>query len=136
MGRLLSPSYSRMILSRVNLIPLGYGVLIAFLDTLMLVMVKYISLGQRNVIRWMVLPTLLYAIHPWIFLQSLKFESLIVMNLLVDLASDLFVTIFGLLYFKEQIGPFKTIGVILSFIAMIFMSLNDDGLENFWAFTR
>jgi drug/metabolite transporter (DMT)-like permease len=94
-------------------------------------MVKQISLEKHRILRWMVIPTLIYAIHPWIFLKSLEFESLIVMNLLVDLASDFLVTLVGFLYFRESIGPFKTIGVILSFVAMIFMSLNDNGLENF-----
>lgn len=123
-------------MTQLNLIPLGYGVLIAILDTMMLLMVKYISLGQRNLLRWMVLPTVIYAIHPWIFLQSLQFEGLIVMNLLVDLASNLFVTFFGFVYFQEKISSLKMVGVILSFIAMIFMSLNDDAFETFWPFGR
>jgi drug/metabolite transporter (DMT)-like permease len=123
-------------MARFNMIPLGYGFLIAFLDALMLTMVKQISLEKRQILRWMVFPTVVYAIHPWIFLKSLEFESLIVMNLIVDLASDLLVTLLGFFYFKETIGPFKVIGVILSFIAMIFMSINDNGMENFWPFTR
>lgn len=120
---------------KFNLIPLTYALIIAFLDAVMLTMVKQISLNKQ-IIRWMILPTLVYAIHPWIFLQSLEFESLIVMNLLVDLTSDLLVTFFGLFYFRETIGPFKVIGVILSFISMIFMSLNDGDLESFWPFNR
>ena len=123
-------------MARFNWTPIGYGFLIAFLDTIMLLMVKQISLDKQRILRWMVFPTLIYAIHPWIFLKSLEFESLIVMNLLVDLASDFLVTLFGFLYFRESIGPFKIIGVILSFVAMIFMSLNDNGLENFWAVSR
>ena len=120
---------------KLNLIPLTYAFIIAFLDATMLTMVKQISLN-RHILRWMILPTLVYAIHPWIFLQSLEFESLIVMNLLVDLLSDLLVTFFGLFYFGETLGPFKTIGVILSFISMVFMSLNDVNLESFWPFSR
>ena len=123
-------------MARFNIIPLGYGFLIAFLDALMLTMVKQISLDKRQILRWMVFPTIVYAVHPWIFLKSLEFESLIVMNLIVDLASDLLVTLLGFFYFKETIGPFKVIGVALSFIAMILMSINDNGMENFWPFTR
>ena len=121
---------------RFNVVPLGYGVLIAFLDALMLTMVKQISLEKQRILRWMVFPTLIYAIHPWIFLKSLEFESLIVMNLLVDLSSDLFVTLLGFFYFHETIGPFKVLGVGLSFIAMILMSLNENDLESFWPWSR
>ncbi len=123
-------------MARFNIIPLGYGFLIAFLDALMLTMVKQISLDKRQILRWMVFPTIVYAIHPWIFLKSLEFESLIVMNLIVDLASDLLVTLLGFFYFKETIGPFKVIGVALSFVAMILMSINDNGMESFWPCTR
>ncbi len=123
-------------MARFNIIPLGYGFLIAFLDALMLTMVKQISLEKHQILRWMVFPTIVYAIHPWIFLKSLEFESLIVMNLIVDLASDLLVTLLGFFYFKETIGPFKVIGVALSFLAMILMSINDNGMENFWSFSR
>jgi drug/metabolite transporter (DMT)-like permease len=120
---------------KLNLVPLTYALILAFLDATMLTMVKQISLN-RHILRWMILPTLVYAIHPWIFLESLAFESLIVMNLLVDVVSNLLVTFLGFFYFGETLGPFKTIGVILSFVSMVFMSLNDGNLESFWPFSR
>ena len=120
---------------KLNLVPLTYALIIGFLDAVMLTMVKEISLN-RHILRWMIVPTLIYAIHPWIFLQSLQFESLIVMNLLVDVVSNLLVTFLGFFYFGETLGPFKTIGVILSFVSMVFMSLNDGNLESFWPFSR
>jgi drug/metabolite transporter (DMT)-like permease len=111
-------------MAQFNSIPLFYALLIAFLDAIMLVMVKEISIN-RQIFRWMILPTLIYALHPWIFLQSLQFESLILMNLMVDLLSGLFVTLFGLFYFHESLGGYKLMGVILSFVSIILMSLND-----------
>jgi drug/metabolite transporter (DMT)-like permease len=116
---------------RFNSIPLFYGVLIAFLDAIMLTFVKYISLDSRNLLKWMILPTALYALHPWIFLESLQFETLILMNMLVDLSSGILVTFFGLFLFKEKIGRFKALGIALSFLAILLMSLNDDYLESF-----
>lgn len=101
---------------------------------MMLTLVKYISLDAQHLIRWMILPTLLYAVHPWIFLQSLQFESLIVMNLLVDLSSDILVTLVGLFFFKEKLGKWKVLGVSLSFLAIILMSLNDADLDSFFSF--
>jgi drug/metabolite transporter (DMT)-like permease len=111
-------------MAQFNSIALFYALLLAFLDAIMLVMVKEISIN-RQIFRWMILPTLIYALHPWIFLQSLQFESLILMNLMVDLLSGLFVTLFGFFYFQETIGGYKIMGVILSFVSIILMSLND-----------
>jgi drug/metabolite transporter (DMT)-like permease len=119
---------------RFNSVPLSYGVLIAFIDAMMLTLVKYISLDRSHLLRWMVIPTILYAVHPWIFLKSLQFESLIVMNLLVDLSSDVLVTVLGLFLFREKIGKWKVLGVALSFLAIILMSLNDTDLDSFFSF--
>ncbi len=105
-------------------IPLKFGFIMATVDVLMLSIVKKVSLDSR-ILRWMILPTIIYAIQPWIFLQSLQYESLIIMNLMWDLISDILVTLTGLIFFKESIGPFKLIGVVLSFISITLMSLDD-----------
>jgi drug/metabolite transporter (DMT)-like permease len=115
----------------INWTPVAYGALMATIDVIMLSIIKAISFNQLRLIKWMILPTLIYALQPWIFLSSLRFESLIVMNLLWDLISNILVTATGFLYFKEKIGPFKTIGVILSFISIIFLSLQDGQWEDF-----
>ena len=107
-----------------NTIPLKFGVTMALIDVFMLSIVKTVSLNAKF-LKWMIVPTIVYAIQPWIFLQSLEFESLIIMNLLWDVISDVLVTLTGLIFFKESIGPYKLIGVILSFISITLMSLDD-----------
>jgi drug/metabolite transporter (DMT)-like permease len=79
----------------------------------------------------MIIPTLSYAITPWIFLHALKFESMVVMNLMWDLLSDVLVTLSGFFYFQEKVGPYKTIGVVLSLIALTLMSIEDGKWEDF-----
>ena len=111
--------------------PLAFGTVMAGVDVVMLGIIKTVSLNQSKLLRWMVIPTIAYAIQPWIFLQSLKFESLIVMNLMWDLISDVLVTLFGFFYFKEQLGPYKTIGVVLSLFSMALMSITDGTWEDF-----
>ena len=96
----------------------------ALVDVLMLSIVKSVSLNSR-LLKWMVVPTLVYAVQPWIFLQSLEYETLIIMNLLWDLISNVLVTLVGLILFQETIGPYKLIGVILSFISITLLSLDD-----------
>jgi multidrug transporter EmrE-like cation transporter len=101
-----------------------FGLLMATIDAFMLSLMKALNLGWIKDfgwfrgIRWMVLPTLIYALQPWIFFKSLTFESMTVMNLLWDVISDLLVTIVGLYYFKEELSPRKMAGVFMSFIAM------------------
>ncbi len=120
----------------LNWIPVGYGALMASIDVFMLSITKIISANPSRFLKWMVIPTIIYAIQPWIFLSSLRFESLIVMNLMWDLISDILVTATGFLYFKEKIGPYKTLGVILSFVSIVLMSLQDGNWEDFLPFTK
>ena len=110
--------------------PLKYGLTMALIDVFMLSIVKSVSLDSR-IVKWMVIPTVMYALQPWIFLQSLQFESLIIMNLMWDVISDVLVTLTGLILFKESIGPYKLVGVLLSFISITLMSLDDGG----WKFS-
>jgi multidrug transporter EmrE-like cation transporter len=98
--------------------------MMALIDVFMLSIVKTVSLNTKF-LKWMIVPTIVYAIQPWIFLQSLEFESLIIMNLLWDVISDVLVTLTGLIFFKESIGPYKLIGVCLSLISITLMSLDD-----------
>lgn len=102
--------------------PFLYGFFMASIDVFMLGILKMISTGAIKNMWWMTLPTIVYAFQPWIFLQSLRVESMIVMNLLWDLISDVLVTGSGLLYFKEKLSQTKTIGVIFSLIGIYLMS--------------
>ena len=108
----------------VNTIPLGFGIAMATIDALMLSLLKYISI-EKKYIGWVAVPMLVYAFQPVLFYNSLHYESLTVMNLLWDVISDIIVTLVGLLIFQETIGPYKKAGVILSFISMGLLSLND-----------
>ena len=101
-----------------------YGLLMATIDAFMLSFIKAFNLGWIKDYGWfkgarlMLLPTVVYALQPWIFLEAMKFETLTVMNLLWDMTSDVLVTAVGLLYFEETLSPRKMLGVVLSFIAM------------------
>ena len=94
----------------------------ASIDVIMLGIIKMVSIGTLKSIYWMALPTLIYAFQPWIFLQSLRLESMIVMNLLWDLISDVLVTANGIIYFKETLSHTKAFGVAFSLIGMYLLS--------------
>ena len=118
-------------MARFEWIPIGFGALMAGIDVFMLSLIKIISKDRARLLRWMILPTIIYAIQPWLFLSSLRYESLIVMNLMWDLISDVLVTAAGFIYFKETLGPYKTLGVILSFVSITLMSIQDGSWEDF-----
>lgn len=106
----------------INWIPLAYASLMAFIDTTVLALFKGYSLGN---ITWnAVIPfgMLLYSLHPYIFLHSLRYESMTVMNLLFDVISDVTVTMVGLLYFRETLSNMKKVGLLLAFIGIVLLS--------------
>jgi multidrug transporter EmrE-like cation transporter len=110
-----------------RLIPLVYGIYMAVVDVFMLGLLKAINL------KWVpstlaVLPMIVYAMQPMIFLASLKFESLTVMNLLWDVLSDVLVTITGLYFFGEKISRTKMLGVGLSLISVFLLTWSGEDL--------
>jgi len=102
-------------------VPLIYGTYMATVDVFMLGILKAINLGWISS-SLIFLPTLIYAMQPWIFLKSLEFESMTVMNLLWDVTSDVLVTGSGLYFFKEKLSRTKLLGVGLSLISIMLMS--------------
>lgn len=116
---------------RFDFVPVAFGALMATIDVFMLSLIKVVSTDRVRMIRWMIIPTIIYAIQPWIFLSSLRFERMIVMNLMWDVISDVLVTLTGFLYFKESIGPFKTLGVCLSLVSIFLMSITDGDWDTF-----
>ncbi|NBO60709.1 MAG: hypothetical protein EBU82_07035 [Flavobacteriia bacterium] len=107
-----------------NMIPFAFAATMASIDSTMLTLIKYISTHEKHV-GWIILPMIVYSLQPVLFYLSMKYETLTVMNLLWDVISDVVITFIGIMIFKEQIGPYKKLGVIFSFFSIILMSLND-----------
>ena len=109
-----------------NLTGIGWGGLMALMDSTVLSLLKAYNIG---LIQWngiILISMLVYSIQPLIFLESLKGNGLIIMNLLRDVMSDILVTSVGLLYFSEKLTNSKKIGVLLSVISVILLSLKDE----------
>lgn len=112
-----------------NLHTLGFGAIFGLLDATALPIVKAVSANHLKIV-WMIIPFLLYAASPFIFLRALKTETLTIMNLVWDLTSDLIVTFIGLVFFGETIGYTKALGVCLSFVALSLMSYESEAFES------
>ena len=65
-----------------------------------------------------ILTVFLYALQPYLFLQALSLEGIVIMNLLWDLLSSVIVTIVGCFFFKEEICTTKWAGILLSFVSI------------------
>ena len=102
--------------------PLLYGSFMASIDVFIFTILKLLNTGVLTNMWWMVIPTAVYSLQPWIFLRSLQVESMIVMNLIWNLLSDLFVTTNGLIFLKEKLSHTKMAGVLLSIIGIYLMS--------------
>lgn len=107
---------------QIKWIPLGLGLLMAFIDAFVLSGLKAQHVGHLRIPYFMVIPTIVYALQPWIFGFSLNYSSLTVMNLLWDLLSDVIVTAIGLYWFGEVLSTPKKIGVVLSFISIFLLT--------------
>ena len=111
----------------IEWVPLTFAAFMATVDTLMLSGIKIIG-TKAKYLKWMIVPTIVYAIQPWIFLSALKFETMTVMNLVWDLMSDVLVTIVGIYYFGEKLGPVKSLGVFTALISIALLAYDDGTL--------
>lgn len=112
-------------LKNFDLTALGYGGSMAVIDGIILSALKAYNLGWFQWKGIIILSMLVYSCQPLIFLESLKHNSLTVMNLLWDVMSDVLVTAIGLFYFSEKLTKPKKLGVMFSFISIILLTWND-----------
>ena len=108
-----------------DLTALGFGGAMATIDAFILSSLKAYSLGWLQWRGILIISMLIYSFQPLLFLQSLQYSSLTVMNLLWDVMSDVIVTIIGLFYFKERLTKFKKMGVLLSLVSIILLTWKD-----------
>ncbi len=111
----------------LNARTLMFGLIFGLLDSIGLPIIKKVSHGLNPL--WMIVPVILYASSPFIFLKALEGETLTIMNLVWDLTSDVIVTLIGLLYFSEKVSAVKLLGVCLSFVSLSLMAYEPDGWE-------
>lgn len=106
-----------------------YGVVMSLIDIGMMGLVKKISLtastastaSSSRLLLHMILPTMLYALEPWVFLSAMKYESMTVMNIVWNLVSNILVTGFGILYFGEKIKGIRLAGFVLAIISLVML---------------
>jgi drug/metabolite transporter (DMT)-like permease len=112
-------------LKQFDLTALGFGGTMALIDAFILSSLKAYNLGW---IQWrgiLLVSMLVYSMQPLLFLQSLQYNSLTVMNLLWDVMSDVIVSAIGIFYFSEKLTKFKKLGVFFSIISIFLLTWHD-----------
>lgn len=113
----------------LNIVPLAFASVMAFIDMGVFGALKNYVDGVWTK-HWVVpLGMAIYSLQPFIFLQSLKYETMTVMNIMWDITSDILVTASGLLYFKEKLTTIKYVALLFAFISVVLFSyaeLNGD----------
>ncbi len=112
-----------------NIRTIGFGLLFGVMDVIALSITKAVSIGFNST--WMVIPLLVYAANPFIFLTALRKESLTIMNLVWDLTSDLLITFIGIFVFAETISPMKILGVLFSMVGLFLMTYESSAVNEF-----
>jgi len=107
-----------------HFIPIAFATLMASMDVVVFAWIKDYTLGLLS---WKFIPIgmMLYGLQPLLFLQSLRYETMTVMNILWNLISDLLVTATGLLYFREKLTPMKQLGIGFAFMAIVLFAYDD-----------
>jgi multidrug transporter EmrE-like cation transporter len=94
---------------------------LALVDVVMMPITKLVA--KKTLPLWfMAVPTLLYALDPWIFLQSLRVETMVVMNFVWNLISNILIIFTGFILFGEKLTITKGVGVVLSVISLMFLT--------------
>ena len=106
----------------LNFLPIAFATIMASIDAFVLSLFKSYSIGTLTWRSVLPLGMLVYSIQPLIFLQSLQYESMTVMNILWDVISDIIVTVTGLFYFKEKLSSMKMVGLAFAFTAIVLLS--------------
>ena len=110
----------------MSFLPYLFALYLAGVDAIIMPLLKAKSLGMLTG-RWMLpLASIIYAMQPLVFFQSLSLESMTIMNILWDVMSDVIVAIIGIYVFGESLSKIQVIGLILSLSGITLLGFKDD----------
>jgi len=109
----------------LSLLPIFFGTVMALVDILMMSSVKMISIGTLPSSWGIPLSIGIYALEPLIFLKAMKYEGMVVTNLVWNLMSNVIVTLQGILFFGESIKGLRWVGICMSLVSLALLSYTD-----------
>lgn len=109
-----------------SVLPIVFGVAMALVDICMMGLVKMVSTGGISTTVGLPLSISLYALEPLIFLKAMRYEGMVVTNLVWNLVSNVIVTLQGILFFGETIKGLRWIGICMSIVSLALLAYTDN----------
>lgn len=109
-----------------NTLPILFGTCMAIVDIFMMSTTKMVSTGSISSSVGVPLAISLYAMEPLIFLRAMKYEGMVVTNLVWNLMSNIIVTLQGVLVFGETIKGLRWLGISMSLLSLALLAYTND----------
>ena len=109
-----------------NTLPILFGTCMAIVDIFMMSVTKMVSIGSISSSVGVPLAISLYAMEPLIFLRAMKYEGMVVPNLVWNLMSNIIVTLQGVLVFGETIKGLRWLGISMSLLSLSLLAYTND----------
>lgn len=109
-----------------NTLPILFGTCMAIVDIFMMSVTKMVSIGSLTTSVGIPLSISLYAMEPLIFLKAMKYEGMVVTNLVWNLMSNIIVTLQGVLVFGESIKGLRWLGICMSLLSLGLLAYTND----------
>jgi multidrug transporter EmrE-like cation transporter len=110
---------------KFTFLPIFLGTLMALTDVVMMGSAKMIHEGTLSAAIGVPFTVLIYCAEPLLFIKSMNYEGMVIMNLTWDLLSDVLVTLQGVLIFGETIKGIRWIGVLFALVSLTIFAYTD-----------
>jgi multidrug transporter EmrE-like cation transporter len=109
-----------------SLLPVFFGTILASLDIAMMGTAKMVSEGTMPYYSGSALAVGMYALVPLIFIRALRYEGMVVTNLVWNLMSNVIVTLQGVFIFGESIKGLRWVGIAMSLVSLALLAYTDE----------
>ncbi len=102
-----------------------FGFLLATIDTIVFPLLK---LNYLHIIKgyWpLIVSFFLYGSQALLFYKSFSYETMTVMNIFWNMASNIMVTLVGIFGLNEKISRRKILGIIIGFVSIYLLASDD-----------
>lgn len=106
--------------------PILFGSAMALIDIVMMSIVKMVGIRKLSWGTGVPIAVGLYALEPFIFLKAMKYEGMVVTNLVWNLLSNVIVTLQGVFIFGESIRGLRWLGIAMSLVSLTLLAYTDD----------
>jgi multidrug transporter EmrE-like cation transporter len=108
-----------------SVLPIFIGTLMAFIDILMMGLSKMISLKEVST-RFIPVAMLLYGIQPLLFLKGIRYDGMVITNLVWNLISNVVITIIGVAVFGETLKGIRWIGIGMGLVSLALLAYSEN----------